>query len=181
MRNSFLRVYDRPAQKIQETAEILGHIIIIMKNNPAHANREISYLSNNLLNAILQKNIKIYFNIEGFPVGYIAWAYLDSSTELRIMKTNNANISAEEWNCGNSLWIMDFLAPSGNLIYILNDLRDDVFLAEKKIRYFRIRNEERIYKELTRNKKNYFFLAPSRGIGSCTCGKSDCPAFKNLI
>ena len=181
MQNSFLRIYDKPAKKMQETAAILGYIVIIMKNNPVHYSLPISYLSKILLNATLQKNIKIYFNSEGVPVGYVAWAYLDRMTEMRIMKTNNSNITTEEWNGGESLWIMDFLSPHGNLNYILSNLRDEIFPHEKKIRYFRIKDGQKIYKEIVRNKKNNFFRAPSREFESCSCGKPDCPTFKQAV
>jgi hemolysin-activating ACP:hemolysin acyltransferase len=175
MQKSFLNVYERPAASVLENAQTLGFMAMIMGRSAAHQRYPQAFLSNMLSHALLQKTIKIYVDCDGNPVGYVVWAYLESSTEQRILRTDNILLDRTEWNEGDSLWIIDLAAPSGHIDYILRDLRDKVFKDEHRLRYFRLKGGRKVFKETSRSCCSYFFRPPQQAPTVCRCGNADCP------
>ena len=54
-------------------------------------------------------------------VGFTNWAYLSDNVEERFKLISK--IKSNEWNCGNNIWVMQFLAKS-NAIQIFYWLKD---------------------------------------------------------
>ncbi|UOD27367.1 toxin-activating lysine-acyltransferase [Massilia violaceinigra] len=147
---------------------------MLMGRSVAHQKQAQGFLSNVLSHALLQKTVKVYFDCDGNPVGYVVWAFIDHATEQRIIRTGDVYLDRAEWNEGESLWIMDLAAPNGNIKYILQDLRDRVFKDEHRLRYFRLKGGRKIFKELSRASPSYFFRVPQEQAGICDCGDPAC-------
>jgi cytolysin-activating lysine-acyltransferase len=63
--------------------------------------------------AILLKQIKFFFDYKGNPIGYMTWAFLAPEVEKKWSSEPRTLLHFSEWNEGDRLWIMDFVAPSG--------------------------------------------------------------------
>jgi cytolysin-activating lysine-acyltransferase len=58
------------------------------------------------------------FKSEGFVRAGITWAGLSPQAERRF-SVDNIGLSAEDWNSGTSVWLVDFLAPFGHVDQIV--------------------------------------------------------------
>lgn len=174
---SFLEVFHCPDPTKQDYAARIGYLAQLIAQSPVHRKYPFEYLTR-LCAGLQQGNVKLYFNSEGLAVGFVAWAYLTRDTERRLIKTGELQISPIEWNEGHSLWIVDLAAPLGNIRYILDDLRDQVFRSARTVRYFRKRRDGLIFKEANRESSASFFKKESSHRVRCDCGDISCPAFR---
>lgn len=175
MVTSFLNVYDPPNNEKKSENTMIGDAALVMGASKIHSQYPLSYLKKSILEAIRQGNIKFYFDIDGLPVGYVTWAYLDHQSQMELLKSHGISVRPIDWNCGDLLWIVDLLAPFGHIKYILRDLRDEVFSDQLKIRYFRLKKQICIAKEISRESNSYFFKYPQSIQNRCACGRKNCP------
>ena len=54
-----------------------------------------------------------YYEIDGTPIGFVNWAWLDEETEEKY-KTGDYELALDEWVGGSSLWFPEFVAPYGH-------------------------------------------------------------------
>lgn len=174
MQNSFLKVFHTPDPEVIAKSEKYGYASMLLAKSRSHASYPIRYLSAIIAPAIDHGNIKFYFNSEGSLVGYVIWALLAPDVEERILRDGRIVLHPSEWNEGDRLWIIDFLAPFGNLKYMMRDLRDVVFPEQQEIRYFRIRKNGFSPKALSRMGHGHFFRCQRMSVDECRCGTGKC-------
>jgi hemolysin-activating ACP:hemolysin acyltransferase len=90
--------------------------------------------------AARHQQLKLYFNSEGEPVAYVAWAFLTQAVAERILCKNDLTLHASEWNEGQHLWIIDLLVIGGHFPYVCRALREQLFRQADALSYFRKRN-----------------------------------------
>ena len=159
VRYSYLNVGGQPNSDADNHCLKLGYAAAVMAMSPRHAGWPVAYLRTVVAEAIRQDRIKFYFNQDGRLVGYAIWAHLSRQAEAALAKGGFAQFRREDWNSGDTPWIVDFAAPQGNLKYMLHDLRDDIFKDEARVRYFRLKNNRRIFKQLDRDMHCAFIRA----------------------
>ncbi len=173
--NSSLKIYGASNGAQHEESARLGLAVMLLAKIPSRGNTSIRVFARTILEAIRQHNIKFYYDCDGIAVAYALWAYLEPATETRILTKHSTVLEPDEWNAGSSLWIIDLIAPLGNLLYVLDDLRDNVFKEEQAVRYLRHKNGRFIAKEISRDSHCHFFRAPTKRIPGCECGHPECP------
>lgn len=164
MEHSILKVYDTPDEKTKQHAEYCGYVSFLQSMTPLRASYPAQYIRETILPALEHKKIKFYFNKNGKAVGYIIWAHIAADVEERFFRSGKMNLHLSEWNEGHSLWILDLVAPFGNLKHILKDLRDSVFKSEKKVRFYRTKNSKIMTKEISRDSVSHFFSSSSQSV-----------------
>jgi hemolysin-activating ACP:hemolysin acyltransferase len=112
--------------------------------------------------AITQDRIRYYFNVDGVIVGFVVWGFLCERTEERIIKTGVVDLHPSEFNEGNALWILDLFVPFGHIAYVLKDLRDNLFKSYTALRFFRVKQNCVIVKELNRTSNRMSFFKNSQ-------------------
>ena len=156
MQKTYLAVYDESSDLNIEVHTKCGYALDLISTSP-QMGRPAVVMRELLIPAIKHDFIKFYFNCDGVVVGYVIWAFLAIETEQRIIRTGSLQLHPSEWNEGESLWILDFIARPGHAKYILAHLRDDLFHDPESLRYFRCRNKQLIIKEVSRLSKLTFF------------------------
>ena len=73
----------------------------------------------------------------GYPIGYITWAYLAPDVEERMIANSNFFLHTSEWNEGERLWIIDFVAPRKMVSEIVSYIRRNMFKEFDEVRYVR--------------------------------------------
>lgn len=154
---SFLRVYASSDRPIGAKLEALGWIATLAARSPSHRGLPVRYLGEVVVPAIENECSRLFFNEDGEVVAFVAWAYLDARTVARVMSTGRLELHASEWVEGEHLWIVDFLAPFGNLPYVMRALRDEVFADEQQVSYLRPKRGQVLAKSLSRADKATFF------------------------
>jgi cytolysin-activating lysine-acyltransferase len=117
--------------------EQVGHAVMLMTASKYHSNKPIYYGAKVVCEAIRQGNMKSYYDEAHRMVAFVIWAFVDEATIERLLDDRNGLLSPPEWNEGESLWILDFVAPHGNAIQICRDLRSTVFRGLSQARYVR--------------------------------------------
>jgi len=82
-----------------------------------------------LMPPLMLKQCKLYIEKE-FPIGYVSWAFLSPEVEKRLVQSGG-RLSAGDWNSGDNLWMVDIVAPFGNVERILKDVRLNLFPTRK--------------------------------------------------
>jgi hemolysin-activating ACP:hemolysin acyltransferase len=152
-----------PSDAAARAALPIGLIASILRASRDHDTRPISYIRDILEPAMKHKQLKVFFNERGHPIGFVVWAYLAQDVEDRFLTSGQWSLHESEWREGNIAWIVDFVAPFGHIRPILTDLRDNVFRSIPSIRYYRIKRGTLIAKELDRTSKVTFFLRGKGG------------------
>ncbi|PRC92481.1 toxin-activating lysine-acyltransferase [Solimicrobium silvestre] len=142
--------FDAPSDSLKNRSELFGYALILMRASPAHRDQPLSKLYKIIEAAISHKTIKFYFNEDGNVVACVIWALLAEDVEHRVIQTGEFSLHESEWNEGNSLWIIELLAPFGNMNYVYRALRDSLFLTHQTVRYIRKVGQEVLIKEAVR-------------------------------
>jgi cytolysin-activating lysine-acyltransferase len=66
----------------------------------------------------------------GLPYAFVTWAFVNDSVDARL-RSAQSRIAPHEWNSGEHLWIIDAVAPFGELDATLTELRETVFPGRK--------------------------------------------------
>lgn len=135
---------------------LVGYAVLILNAVPG-TTPTAAYLRDVLLPAARQGNLEIFFNIDGNPVAFVVWAKLGRAAEKKLLGKLQVPPAEDQLNSGDSLWLLDLVAPFGNLKYVLAALRDLTFADEHRVRYVRRRLTRVIAKEVDRSSCSNFF------------------------
>jgi hemolysin-activating ACP:hemolysin acyltransferase len=88
-------------------------------------------------------------------VGFTNWAYLSDNVEERFKLISK--IKSNEWNCGNNIWVMQFLAKSNaiQIFYWLKDYFKSKIEVDKSVKWLRTNNNHQIYRRLEKHKREF--------------------------
>lgn len=66
----------------------------------------------------------------GLPYVFVTWALVNDAVDARLHSAQ-PKIAPHEWKCGDHLWIIDAVAPFGQLEETLKELRETLFPGRK--------------------------------------------------
>lgn len=131
-------------------SRFFGEIAGIMSVTDTHKMRPVGLLSDLYFSAFRHGFYRVFYNAMGMPVGYIIWAKITQQTESRILSSLNFRLHISEWNEGDRLWIVDFIANPLYLAMIIEEclLNFSKFEAAK---YFRVKRNRIMFREISRD------------------------------
>lgn len=94
-------------------ATAFGSAAWLWLHSPRHRNVSLHTLSTLLLPAIKEGKF-ILVSERGQPVFYMSWADLDEAAEARYLQHSPEQMRQQDWNSGERLWILDWIAPFGH-------------------------------------------------------------------
>jgi cytolysin-activating lysine-acyltransferase len=98
------------------------------------------------LNALLLPAIKhrqfILATENEKPVFYLAWANLSEAAEERYLAQHPVDMRSEDWNSGDRMWILDWVAPFGHS-RVMSRLLERQLFAKNWFRTLYHRGDER--------------------------------------
>lgn len=89
--------------------------------------------------ALRLNQVCVLHNERGEPSGYALWAFVSDEVAAEMASNPDRILHYTEWNEGLNLWIVDFVAPSGNARALARKLADEVFTDFDRARGVRIR------------------------------------------
>ncbi len=113
----------------QKRITLLGETTSLLLASELHRDYRINDIGSVFLPPIHLNQFRIYRKADGQPIGLITWARLTKKVELDYV-TKGYNLHPTDWNAGDELWAIDFVAPFGHGRQILKDLRTNVFPNE---------------------------------------------------
>lgn len=115
---------------------LLEAILELALHSPLHRQYCLRDISERILGSLSLNQHRLYV-LEGRPIGFVNWAWLDEATANRFA-SGSYNLRAHEWSCGPHLWIPELLAPYGHARQIIRDLRSNVFAKGTPARAVRV-------------------------------------------
>lgn len=108
---------------------LLGEATYLFLNSPLHLGYAVHQLTTFLLTPLRLGQFRIYRSARG-PVGFVAWARLtpEAAQDYALQRRP---LEPADWNAGDQLWFIEFIAPFGHAPRIVDDLRRNVFPQER--------------------------------------------------
>ena len=110
-------------------------ILMQMQQQP-RLTREVA--EERLRRPIELKQFAIVFKVKSrraFPIAFLSWANLSASVERRYLANPERGLWGYEWNSGDRMWLIDFVANHGHLLEIRRILQP--LFARHSARYVR--------------------------------------------
>jgi hemolysin-activating ACP:hemolysin acyltransferase len=171
---SFLRVYQRHDPDRVERYSQIGYAMHLLSHSVRGRQRSAAYVTSLLLPAIDHRQVAFLFDEDGSPAAFVIWARLALDVEKRLMAASGLDLHLSEWNEGSSLWLLDLVAPFGNLKYVLQYLRDTLFVKESKVRYMRQARRSVRVLEISRAELSGCLRSMPPAPLLCRCGRKNC-------
>ena len=112
-----------------DMTRLLGQIVSLMGQSPAHRHIFISDLEWLVLPPLTKRQVRIWRRRTErgvAPVVYASWAMVTEEVEKRLLQGQN-RLRPAEWDGGNIPWLIDLVAPYGGGDAALNELVDQTF------------------------------------------------------
>lgn len=104
---------------------LLGEATFLFLNSPLHLGYAVHQLTTFILTPLRLGQFRIYRSARG-PVAYVAWAWLTAAA-AEDYALQRRGLTPADWNAGDQLWFIEFIAPFGHGPRIVADLRQNVF------------------------------------------------------
>lgn len=126
-------------------AATLGHAMYLL-NCTDRSNLSLEAIQTWLRVPIRLDQIILLFGANKTPEGYLTWAFVTPETAARLGDGSGRPPFPEEWNDGTLLWIVDVVAPFGQLRPLIEAARTHlgkdrrIFgYADRRLRKLRLR------------------------------------------
>ena len=116
-------------------AASLGHVVYLLGMLPARWNRPVGQVAQLVAAATHHQFIRVLFGPTGQPVACVIWAFPSPEVQRRLAENPNYVLHESEWDEGGSLWILDMIAPFGNLRQVLRELRQTTFARQSLVQF----------------------------------------------
>jgi len=121
--------------------EQVGLVAGLMCRSKTYRLHQLTYLTQWIEPAIAHQYIHFAFEERGRPLAYWTWAFLAPDVEDRLVKNPNGLLHESEWNEGDHLWIMDFVAPHGYVRDVVKYMQESFFAKYEIARSIRRNND----------------------------------------
>jgi cytolysin-activating lysine-acyltransferase len=122
-----------PSGAARTVSAVLGEVVWLLTQSPRHKQAfflaDLEWLA---MPPILLQQFCMFYAKER-PIGVILWAYVNDEVAERLA-AGNARLRPQDWKCGDTLWVVDVIAPFGGTDEMLKDLKAKVF-PERELRY----------------------------------------------
>lgn len=77
-----------------------------------------------LMPPLVLNQCKLYFKSE-MPWAFVTWAFVNEAVDQRLRSTTPV-IAPHEWQCGDKLWLVDVVAPFGDVEDMISQILQEV-------------------------------------------------------
>ena len=124
-------------------AEVLGSVAWLWMHSASHRDFPLPTLPALLLPAIKNRQF-ILASESGRAVFYLSWANLTIDAEKRYLANSPLLMPEADWNCGDRMWVLDWVAPFGHTAAVNRLVRRQLFANRFGPRLYHRGNERGI-------------------------------------
>src|SRR5574343_1498135 len=106
--------------------KLIGEIASLMISSDLHITYKLKDIRDIFMPAVDANQFRIYHNKEGYPVGFICWAFLSDEVD-KLYGEGKYKLKPQDWNSGENGWIIELIAPFGHGKQIISELRRKIF------------------------------------------------------
>ena len=110
------------AAATKDTLAAIGAGVLLMGSTPTHKHFFLTDLEWALNPAIVLGQYKLWTKGPA-PIALATWAFLGPEAEARIVEQGVRKLAPTDWKSGETLWLMDLIAPMQNQETLLTELR----------------------------------------------------------
>ena len=107
-------------------AEVFGSVVWLMMHSKSDRDLPLHTLSKLVLPPIKYRQF-VLATEGGKPVFYLSWANLNEEAESRYLKNTPLCMHEDDWDSGDRMWIIDWVAPFGHSYAITRILERRLF------------------------------------------------------
>lgn len=108
---------------------ILGPALWLYARDPAKKFMFLGDIDWAVLPPIVLDQCRLYTK-SGLPYAFVTWAFINDRIAARL-HSSQPRIAPHEWKCGEHVWIIDAVAPFGQMEETLKELRETIFPGRK--------------------------------------------------
>ena len=108
-----------------EGVEDLGKIITLMTASDVHKRWTLESTERLIAPPMTLGQYMLVSDRADFPVAFATWAFLNEEAERGYL-TRTRKLQPEDWDDGDRLWIVDFVAPYGDVHGIVKLLQKEI-------------------------------------------------------
>jgi cytolysin-activating lysine-acyltransferase len=112
---------------------VLGEIVWLLTQSAQHKQAfflgDLEWMA---MPPILLQQFRLFY-AKDRPIGAILWAYVSDEVADRLA-AGNARLRPQDWKSGDTLWVVDVIAPFSGTDEMLKDLKAKVF-PERDVRF----------------------------------------------
>lgn len=106
-------------------SSVLGEVVWLMAQSDLHKEWPLGSILQWVIPALLNNQYRLYRQGEK-PIGYVSWALLSEEKEKQYA-LNPSSLEPKDWQSGDRLWLLDWVAPYGGTYAIAKDLKNNLF------------------------------------------------------
>lgn len=107
----------------RSNSAILGDIVWLMLQAPMYRKWSLAGVERYVLPAIHHRQFRLYHRGD-IPIGYVSWAKFSDAVEKEYIAGKYA-LKPEDWIGGDNVWIVDCIAPYGDINSIRMHMRKE--------------------------------------------------------
>lgn len=108
---------------------ILGPVMWLYARDPMKKYMFVGDIDWAILPPIVLDQCRLYTK-GGLPYAFVTWAVVSQAVAERL-RSSQPKIAPHEWKSGEEVWIIDAVAPFGQLEETLKELRENTFAGKK--------------------------------------------------
>ena len=137
-------------------SNVIGEIVWLMARSVNHRYLFISDMEWMVMQPVALAQYRLFYS-ENHPIGVALWANVNEKVEDRL-KQGISRMSPQDWNSGDRIWLIDLIAPFGNISAMLDDLKKNVF----KDKIFQYTQRDEKGQLVTRSSKDKYSVSVDR-------------------
>ena len=126
-----------PEGHAKTMSAVLGEIVWLMSQSPLHKQFFISDLEWFVMTPALLQQFRLYYDQQK-PIGVVLWASVSDEVAERLAQ-GTTKLRPQDWKSGDTLWVVEVIAPFGGAEEMVKDLKEKVF-PEREIRFLAMTN-----------------------------------------
>jgi cytolysin-activating lysine-acyltransferase len=99
-----------------------GHAVRVLVSS-ARRTQALKDVGIHLWPAVRLNQIGFLYNSKGSPVAFATWAFVTAEVAQSMLADPGYRLDISEWNEGDQLWLVDFVAPFGEARNLVRKLR----------------------------------------------------------
>lgn len=123
-------------ESTMSNAAILGEIVWLLSHSSLHQDWPIGSIQQWIFPALVHNQFRVYRR-NGKPRGFVSWARMSKEIEENYV-LDTSSLRPDDWIAGDRIWIIDFIAPFGDIKEIARDMKCNLF-PDDVGRYLRVR------------------------------------------
>lgn len=122
------RLADGNASAAIGGSALFGQVIWLAMRSPLHQGWLLADIERFIIPPLLHRQFKLYRE-DDRPRAYVSWAFFSAEAEARYL-AEGSRIEFDDWQSGDRLWVIDFIAPFGEARSVCRDLRTGIFAGK---------------------------------------------------